>query len=282
MALSTWGPRTFSFTSCGRASGEQHDAPNGHIRTLSIGHRVGDYAQAAEFYDLLHSAEKDYAAEARVLAALIRDARPAGQRVLDVACGTGQHAEQLTRLGFAVDGFDLEPAFVVAAATRCPLGSFHVSDMTKFRLGREYDAILCLSSAIGYVRTVAALNGTIANMAAHLAPGGVIIIEPWFEPGQLTDRDVSATAQVADGLAVCRVSRTLVDHAISRLECEYLIGRPEGIERRAEVHTLGLFTEQQMESAFRRAGLSVERRREVLRRGGVYIGRHAVDAPDGS
>jgi len=30
-----------------------------------------DYSEAAEFYDLLHAGDKDYAAEASVLAALI-------------------------------------------------------------------------------------------------------------------------------------------------------------------------------------------------------------------
>jgi hypothetical protein len=39
---------------------------------------MSDYSHAAEFYDLLHPAEKDYAAEAGVLAGLIREANPRG------------------------------------------------------------------------------------------------------------------------------------------------------------------------------------------------------------
>ncbi len=96
---------------------------------------MSDYSQAAEFYDLLHSAEKDYATEAGILAGLIREANPVAQRVLDAACGTGQHAEHLTRLGFVVDGFDLEPAFVATADKRCPSGTFWVADMAAFEVG---------------------------------------------------------------------------------------------------------------------------------------------------
>lgn len=50
-------------------------------------------------------------------------------------------------------------------------------------------------------------------------------------------------------MTVCRMSRTLIDGAVSRLEFEYLIGTSEGIERRKEVHALGLFTQGQMEGA---------------------------------
>jgi len=57
---------------------------------------VGDYSKAAEYYDLLYAATKDYAAESAVVAQLIRAAAPAAHRVLDVACGTGKHAEALT------------------------------------------------------------------------------------------------------------------------------------------------------------------------------------------
>ena len=234
---------------------------------------MGEYAEAAEFYDLLYSAQKDYAAESAVIANLIRDAVPAARTILDVACGTGKHAEQLTSLGFAVDGIDLEPAFIATAAARCPGGSFQVGDMTSMSLSRRYDAITCLFSAIGYAHTLAALHKTLAGMAAHLEPGGVVIIDPWFEPGQLTDRWISMVTGSENVTAVCRMSQTFIEGNVSRLAFEYLIGTSAGIERRKEQHELGLFTEAEMFDAFRAAGLSVEWRDAPLRRRGVYVGR---------
>ena len=189
--------------------------------------------------------------------------------MLDVACGTGKHAECLTGLGFAVDGVDLEPAFVDISAKRCPAGSFSIADMTRLALPRRYDAIVCLFSAIGYAHTPRRLQQTLSGMAAHLEPGGVVIIDPWFEPNQLTDGWISTVTGESDGLSACRMS-TVIDGAISRLEFEYLIGTPAGIERRSELHELGLFTPAQMESAFRDAGLSVEWRDAPLRRRGVW------------
>lgn len=234
---------------------------------------MGDYSKAAEFYDLLYSGTKDYAAESAVVAQLIREAVPNARRVLDVACGTGKHAECLTALGLAVDGVDLEPAFVDISAKRCPAGSFSVGDMTRLGLPRRYDAIVCLFSAIGYANTPQLLRQTLSGMAAHLEPGGIVVIDPWFEPGQLTDGWISTVTGAADGIAVCRMSRTVIDGAISRLEFEYLIGTPKGIERRSELHEIALFTQADMESAFRDAGLTVEWRDAPLRRRGVYVGR---------
>jgi SAM-dependent methyltransferase len=234
------------------------------------------YAPAADVYDLLQSAEKDYAAEALVVANLIGERRPDAARILDVACGTGQHAAHLHSPGFAVDGIDLEPAFIELARRRCPDGVFTVADMTAFTLPRRYDAITCLFSAIGYALSVARLNQTLAAMTRHLAPGGVVIVDPWFEPGQLTDRSVAAMSAASESLAACRVSRTLVEGSISRLELTYCIGRATGVETRQELHELGLFTQAEVENAFRATGLSVERRLGVLRRRGVYIGRLAT------
>lgn len=238
---------------------------------------MGDYAQAAEFYDLLYAATKDYAAESAIIAQLIHAAAPAAHRVLDVACGTGKHAQELTALGFAVDGIDLEPAFIAAAAERSPRGAFHIGDMTHFALSRRYDAITCLFSAIGYVRTLERLNRTLATFAAHLEPGGVVVIDPWFEPGDLTDRWIGMVTGAAENVSVCRMQRTLIDGPISHLEFEYLIGSAEGIERRSERHDLGLFTREQMEAAFRAAGLSVQWRDAALRRRGAYVGRLPVE-----
>jgi dTDP-3-amino-3,4,6-trideoxy-alpha-D-glucopyranose N,N-dimethyltransferase len=246
--------------------------PSSHVVSPSEA-LLGSYAPAAHVYDLLHSADKDYDAEARTVAGLIREAVPAATAILDVACGPGRHAEALSALGFIVDGVDLEPAFVATAAARCAGGTFVVGDMTSLTVPKRYDAVICLFSAIGYARTIANLNQTLARFARHLRPQGVVIVDPWFEPGQLTDRLIAATAATGDGLAVCRLSRTFIQGHVSRLEFTYLIGTPEDVDTRTEVHELGLFTQPEMETAFEQAGLMVERRRGALRRRGVYIGR---------
>lgn len=233
---------------------------------------MGSYERAAEFYDLLYSKEKDYVAEARLLESLIRRVCPSAESILDVGCGTGSHARSLLDLGFKVDGIDLEPAFVEIARLKCPEGSFEVGDMVDFALDRRYDVVTCLFSAIGYVLTEARLRSAIRSMREHLDPGGVLLVDPWFEPGKLTDGWITTVAGHQPGLSAVRMSRIVVDDAVSRLECEYLVGTPAGIDHRAEIHELGIFTQVQMEDAFRAAGFSVAREPEGLRARGIYIG----------
>ena len=50
------------------------------------------FSASAELYDLIYSSFKDHPAETAQLAALIRAAHPVAHRILDVACGTAEHA----------------------------------------------------------------------------------------------------------------------------------------------------------------------------------------------
>jgi len=68
------------------------------------------------------------------------------------------------------------------------------------------------------------------------------------------------------------MSRILIEGRVSRLEFEYLIGTADGIEHRAEIHELGLFTQAEMEEAFRSAGLTVQRHPDAPRTRGIYVG----------
>lgn len=232
---------------------------------------MAHYAEGAEFYDLLYQGEKDYAAEAALLTHVIRERAPTAATLLDVGCGTGSHARALIDAGFGVDGVDLEPAFVELAQAKCPEGTFYVGDMTALDLPKRYDVVTCLFSAIGYVESEPVLRQAIVGMGAHLNPGGVLIIDPWFEPGQLTPGWISVLVGAGADVTVCRMSRTSIDGTTSSLEFEYLIGRASGIERRRETHTLSLFTQSQIEAAFAVANLRVTREPEVLRTRGLYI-----------
>ena len=144
------------------------------------------FSASADLYDLIYAQFKDYVAETSRLADAIRRAHPQARSVLDVACGTGEHARLLAEThGFEVDGLDLDPAFVRIAQGKLARGSVFQADMTSFNLTRSYDVILCLFSSIGYVRTLDNVTRTLDAFRRHLAPGGIAIVEPWFPPGFL-------------------------------------------------------------------------------------------------
>ena len=128
------------------------------------------FSASAEYYDLIYSTFKDYSSEAALVAALLRQFNPHSRTVLDVACGTGEHARRLAALGFTVDGLDLDPAFVRIARQKHPAGHFVEADMSDFQLPDRYDAVLCLFSSIGYLKTLDRVARALACFRRHLRP----------------------------------------------------------------------------------------------------------------
>ena len=82
------------------------------------------FSASAEYYDLIYSTFKDYAGESARIDRLLREIHPSCRKVLDVACGTGEHIRCLAGLGFQVDGLDLDPAFLRIARQKHPSGRF--------------------------------------------------------------------------------------------------------------------------------------------------------------
>src|SRR5436190_341815 len=107
------------------------------------------FAASAHVYDLLYEAAgKNYELEAEELHELIQARRPGAASLLDVACGTGAHLLHLRR-HYDAAGVDLEPAMLQQAQTRLSDVRLFEGDMRSFDLGRTFDAITCLFSAIG-------------------------------------------------------------------------------------------------------------------------------------
>ena len=216
------------------------------------------FSASAEYYDLIYSTFKDYAAEADRIAALARQARPGCRTVLDVACGTGEHARLLADRGFEVDGLDLDPAFLRIARRKHPAGRFFEADMGSFTLPHRYDLVICLFSSIGYLTTLDRVTRALVRFREHLTPGGVVMVEPWFEPGVLDPSRVTTNIGEAPGLRVTRTARVEVDDRLSRLFFDYEIGDATGTRRASEVHEMALYTRSELLQAFRDAGLEAQ------------------------
>jgi SAM-dependent methyltransferase len=238
------------------------------------------FVRSARFYDALYHF-KDYAAASERLHRLIQGVRPGATTLLDVACGTGRHLEHLQE-HYRVEGLDLSPDMLQIARQRCPLVPFHEGDMVSFNLGRPFHVVTCLFSSIGRVKTVVNLYRAVSHMAEHLSRDGLLIIEPWFTPEGYWVNHLTANFLDQPDLKVAWMYVSRRVERLSILDIHYLIGTRDGIESFEERHELGLFTHQEYEDAFRRAGLTVEYDAVGFFGRGAYFGIRRATAPASS
>jgi SAM-dependent methyltransferase len=229
------------------------------------------YARFADVYDVAYHFV-DYAGAAAWVIDLIRARHPRAKSLLEVACGTGRYLELFTA-HFEVEGLDLSPEMLARAKARLPTTPLHHHDMAEFSLGRHYDVVCCLFRSIAYVRTRERLESAIAAMAQHLAPDGLLLVEPFFTPETYWANRVTLNEYKRDDLAVAwmYVSERTGSGALLRINS--LVGTPDGVEHFVEVHELGLFTRDDFARAFDAAGLRLEYDPSGPGGVGLYIGR---------
>ena len=233
------------------------------------------FSQSQRYYDAVYG-KKDYAREADLLKRLIAEHKHSdGNTLLDVACGTGSHVPYL-RDDFAYEGLDLDPEMLALAQRRFPDIAFHQGDMVNFALGRRFDVVTCLFSSIAYTRTEPRLREAISNLAAHLLPGGVLLVGAFFTPQQWIPGHPHAMFVDQPDLKLARLNVSgLEDGNVAILDFHYLVATPDGVEHFTERHELGLFTEEEYQAAFRQAGLEVSYQSEWIEGRGMYIGTHS-------
>lgn len=239
------------------------------------------YNELAPYYDCIY-ARKSYEREVREIARRIaREGPPGARTLLDVGCGTGRHLE-LFRRRFEVTGVDASPAMLRVARGR--LGRnvpLHRGDMRSFRLGRTYDVVVCLFSAIGYLLTRADRDRALRTLFAHLRPGGLLLVEGWIRPDRFRGGAPHLLTYDGDDAKVARMSRTTRRGDRTYLAMDYLLavpGRP--VRHYRELHVNALVEPEELLGSFRRAGF----RARVITSGryadrGLYVGRRPRRAP---
>jgi glycine/sarcosine N-methyltransferase len=143
------------------------------------------YASQVDAYDAIVSAPVEGWIEE------IRGRRTSGS-LLDAGCGTGRHAEALARAGFEVELVDASPDILAVARTRNPGLRAHLDDICSMDLGRRFDVVAC-RGVLNDMLTDAERSAAVERLAAHVAPGGVLVLDV---------RDRGATRARAGGTTV--------------------------------------------------------------------------------
>ncbi len=232
------------------------------------------YGDRAGLYDLIYSG-KDYRAEAdRIAAILTEEGVPPGSRVLDVACGTGEHLATLARR-YAVAGLDLNPAMLAIARKKLPTALLLEADMEEFSVEKSFDALLCLFSSIGYLHGKKALRRGARAFAGAVRPGGVVILEPWLSREAYREGTPHLHTYESEDLKVARAAVSGIRDDVAVIDFRWLVARRDGsIESFGERHELWFCPYPLLESVFRDAGIPLAYREEGLTPGrGLFVGR---------
>jgi SAM-dependent methyltransferase len=101
-----------------------------------------------------------------------------GDRLLDVACGTGKSFLPMLKRGWKVTGCDISAAMVEIARTKVgPETELFVADMRELPKVGEFDLVMCLDDAVNYLLDEDELVAALSAMRANLAPTGLLIFD---------------------------------------------------------------------------------------------------------
>ena len=233
---------------------------------------MSTYARSAQYYDSIQLASgRNYALESsRVHDVLHGKNILVGSALLDAGCGTGRHLEYL-RAWYDCEGLDVDRAMLAVAQKRLPENRFTCHDMIGFNLDHKFDAIMVIG-AIGYVPNVRLLEQTLETFARHLRPGGVVLVEPWFQPQQWHDGELTARFVDQPAEKVARMSVSRRDGNASILHYNYMVAGSDGVRTFNEPHRLMLFTDEEYRHALTRARFTVAFDEAGVRGRGLYIG----------
>jgi SAM-dependent methyltransferase len=183
---------------------------------------------------------------------------PAGQAILDVACGAGRHSIPLARRGYGVTGVDLSATCLAEARRRTEAVAqtveWHRGDMRELPWRDRFDGALCFGNSFGYCDR----EGTrafVRSLSDAMKPGAAFALESGaMAESLLPNLQTRRWMEVGD---ILYFSYATYDASASRLDVEYSFIRG-GVRETGTAHTW-IYTVGDVREMFADAGLIVER-----------------------
>ena len=222
----------------------------------------------AEQYDSLY-ASKNYQFECDIIEEAVRrfaTSKPVS--LLDVGCGTGGHAMEMSRRGYVVTGVDLSQKMLdLALGKSASQLSVHsprwvCGDMRDFETGQQYDLTIMMFAVVGYLTTNIDVLAGLRNIRRHLKPGALLICDFWSGPSVLTVRpgERVRVLKTQDGQVIRTASTTLdiVKHTADVTFKLWALAHDRVVSESCETHHLRYFFPMEFELFLSNAGFKLK------------------------
>jgi len=223
----------------------------------------------AEEYDLFYR-DKDYEAECDMIENIFhRHVDGQVSTILDLGCGTGNHAIPLARRGYQVTGVDRSSEMVKHAKIKLQSQisppqqqtQFLEGDVRSLKLNQQFDIVLMMFAVLGYQITNEDVLAALRTVRRHLRPGGLFLCDVWYGPAVLSIRpgDRIKIIPSSDG-KVIRVASGSLDayhHTADVCYQTWLIKEQQVVSETEETHRMRYFFPQEMDLFFTQSGINL-------------------------
>lgn len=118
----------------------------------------------------------DYSSIINTTNDLVKSYVPKSSSILELGCGTGNILKNLPK-SYELHGLDNSEGMLSIAQNQVPNATFYLDDMTTFKLGRKFDAILCIFDSINHLTSKSQWKKTFSNVYNHLRDDGVFVFD---------------------------------------------------------------------------------------------------------
>jgi ubiquinone/menaquinone biosynthesis C-methylase UbiE len=182
-----------------------------------------------------------------------------GNAILDLCCGHGRHAVLLAERGYQVTGLDFSEVFLDYARREAEAKGvtvrFVYSDMRAIPFENEFDAVINMFSAFGYLENEDEDFKVLQQVQRALKSGGKFLIETVSREGVIRHFNPSFVDHLKDGGMV--IEERSFDLLASRNNVTMTKISPDG--RKAEYrYSMRFYTLTELTHMLERAGLQLD------------------------
>ncbi len=184
---------------------------------------------------------------------------PPGSAILDLCCGHGRHALALAKRGYRVTGQDLSEVFLQRAQAEAEAQGVQVrwlqSDMRKIPFESEFDAVINIFTAFGYLENEDEDQEVLQQVYKALKPHGLFLLETMHREFLLRNFAASEVSRHADGLIV--LEERDFDILTSYCHVQVTMLSPDG-QRREYARSSRIYTLTELARMLEAVGLHVQ------------------------
>ncbi len=229
------------------------------------------YTRLAKYYDRIYH-YVDYRGQTEFFLHLIEQFNKSGNNnILDIACGTGTHADLLQKKGFDVTGIDLSSDMLDQAKKKNEFVEFIEGDMKTMKPKKQYGVVLCFFNSMLYNTNREEMVNTLINVYSCLHKGGILVFDTVDKSIGEEDSDEEYSYS-DDNLDIIFKPHWVYKKNIMKLEIDFTLN----LEVMHDTHLMGAFSLKELEEIAEQVGFEVMVLNRNFDRIEAAEGKHAI------